>query len=114
MLGEGARTDADALRYLASYQNAIRAIASGADPKGACERNDGISIKLSALHPRYEDAQKAVLLLFYEATRTPDSPAPRAIDVAAFKWGTRADLDPTQFPPADVGVLRKVAARVAG
>jgi RHH-type transcriptional regulator, proline utilization regulon repressor / proline dehydrogenase / delta 1-pyrroline-5-carboxylate dehydrogenase len=57
MLGEGARTDADALRYLQSYQNAIRAIATQADSSRACEINDGISIKLSALHPRYEDAQ---------------------------------------------------------
>ena len=58
MLGEGARTGADALKYLASYQNAIRSIAKGAEPQGACEKNDGISIKLSALHPRYEDAHK--------------------------------------------------------
>ena len=57
MLGEGARTDADALRYLASYQNAIAAIARTADPKRLPSQNDGISIKLSALHPRYEDAQ---------------------------------------------------------
>ena len=57
MLGEGARTDADALRYLASYQNAIAAIARTADPQRAPSQNDGISIKLSALHPRYEDAQ---------------------------------------------------------
>jgi len=57
MLGEGARTDADALKYLASYQNAIQSIATHAQPTGACEQNDGISIKLSALHPRYEDAQ---------------------------------------------------------
>lgn len=56
MLGEGARTEHDAKRYLDSYRNAIRVIAEttkGADP---AER-DGISIKLSALHPRYEDAQ---------------------------------------------------------
>ena len=59
MLGEGARTDADALKYLASYQDAIKSIATGSDSTGACERNDGISIKLSALHPRYEDAQMA-------------------------------------------------------
>lgn len=59
MLGEGARTDADALHYLASYQNAIKSIAVHADAKRACEKNDGISIKLSALHPRYEDAQHA-------------------------------------------------------
>ena len=56
MLGEGARTNADALRYLASYQNAIESIAQQANASGACASNDGISIKLSALHPRYEDA----------------------------------------------------------
>jgi RHH-type proline utilization regulon transcriptional repressor/proline dehydrogenase/delta 1-pyrroline-5-carboxylate dehydrogenase len=58
MLGEGARTDADALRYLGSYTHAIHAIAGGADAARAPEHNDGISIKLSALHPRYEDAQR--------------------------------------------------------
>ena len=57
MLGEGARTDADALRYLASYQHAIAAISRTADPTRAPSQNDGISIKLSALHPRFEDAQ---------------------------------------------------------
>lgn len=57
MLGEGARTDADAMRYLESYVNAINSIATRADRTGAPEQNDGISIKLSALHPRYEDAQ---------------------------------------------------------
>lgn len=59
MLGEGARTDADALRYLDSYTHAIGAIAAGADAARAPEHNDGISIKLSALHPRYEYAQHA-------------------------------------------------------
>ena len=57
MLGEGARTDEDALRYLKSYQDAIECIATNAIKTGALEENDGISIKLSALHPRYEDAQ---------------------------------------------------------
>ena len=55
MLGEGARTADDAERYFHSYQQAIAAIASQAD--GDERGNDGISIKLSALHPRYEDAQ---------------------------------------------------------
>ncbi|MDO8905727.1 L-glutamate gamma-semialdehyde dehydrogenase [Hydrogenophaga sp.] len=59
MLGEGARTDADALRYLASYQSAITAIARTANPARSPVQNDGISIKLSALHPRFEDAQHA-------------------------------------------------------
>jgi RHH-type transcriptional regulator, proline utilization regulon repressor / proline dehydrogenase / delta 1-pyrroline-5-carboxylate dehydrogenase len=59
MLGEGARTENDALKYLVSYTNAIKSIATRARSDWACERNDGISIKLSALHPRYEDAQHA-------------------------------------------------------
>jgi RHH-type transcriptional regulator, proline utilization regulon repressor / proline dehydrogenase / delta 1-pyrroline-5-carboxylate dehydrogenase len=58
MLGEGARTDEDAQRYLASYSQAIDAIATRADTRGAVEANDGISIKLSALHPRYEAFQR--------------------------------------------------------
>ncbi len=62
MLGEGARTAADAQRYLASYEDAIQSIAARADAQRACEENDGISIKLSALHPRYEDAQHARVL----------------------------------------------------
>ena len=62
MLGEGARTDHDALRYLASYQNGIEAIGERAGVDRRVERNDGISIKLSALHPRYEDAQRERVL----------------------------------------------------
>jgi RHH-type proline utilization regulon transcriptional repressor/proline dehydrogenase/delta 1-pyrroline-5-carboxylate dehydrogenase len=57
MLGEGARTDADALNYLKSYTDAINFIAGHTSKTGPLESNDGISIKLSALHPRYEDAQ---------------------------------------------------------
>ncbi|MFZ2329651.1 MAG: proline dehydrogenase family protein, partial [Rhodoferax sp.] len=59
MLGEGARTDADAQRYLKSYTDAIESIATQVDSTRAIEQNDGISIKLSALHPRFEDAQSA-------------------------------------------------------
>jgi RHH-type proline utilization regulon transcriptional repressor/proline dehydrogenase/delta 1-pyrroline-5-carboxylate dehydrogenase len=58
MLGEGARTAADAQRYLAHYEAAIEAIATQADPGRPVEQNDGISIKLSALHPRYEALQQ--------------------------------------------------------
>ena len=59
MLGEGARTEADAQKYLASYKNAIESIVASASIDWATELNDGISIKLSALHPRYEDAQRS-------------------------------------------------------
>jgi RHH-type proline utilization regulon transcriptional repressor/proline dehydrogenase/delta 1-pyrroline-5-carboxylate dehydrogenase len=62
MLGEGARTDADAQRYLKSYTDAIESIAAHASKSGAIEQNDGISIKLSALHPRFEDAQSQRVL----------------------------------------------------
>ena len=48
MLGEGARTEADAQRYLASYLNAIQTIAAS-KTAGGPESADGISIKLSAL-----------------------------------------------------------------
>ncbi len=58
MLGEGARTQAQALAYLDSYGGAIQAIAAKASQRLRCEQNDGISIKLSALHPRYEELQR--------------------------------------------------------
>ncbi len=62
MLGEGARTAADAQRSLESYTDAIKKIANNAESTGATDKNDGISIKLSALHPRYEDAQRERVL----------------------------------------------------
>ncbi|WP_103332674.1 bifunctional proline dehydrogenase/L-glutamate gamma-semialdehyde dehydrogenase PutA [Pseudotabrizicola formosa] len=57
MLGEAARTEADARRYHLAYSKAISAIAGAA--KGHDIRaNPGISVKLSALHPRYEVAKR--------------------------------------------------------
>ena len=53
MLGEGARTAADAERYFNSYASAIEAIGGTADDRPLPDR-PGISVKLSALHPRYE------------------------------------------------------------
>ena len=50
MLGEAARTFPDAARYFAAYEQAIRAIGK------ASEAGHSISVKLSALHPRYEVA----------------------------------------------------------
>ncbi len=58
MLGEGARTERDAQRYLESYRKAIAAIAAGRVAPSPM-LGDGISIKLSALFSRYEDAQRA-------------------------------------------------------
>ena len=53
MLGEGARTAADAKRYLNSYASAIEAIGRTAGRRPLPDR-PGISVKLSALHPRFE------------------------------------------------------------
>ncbi|SFQ97162.1 L-proline dehydrogenase /delta-1-pyrroline-5-carboxylate dehydrogenase [Enterobacter sp. kpr-6] len=56
MLGEAALTQADAQAYMISYQQAIHAIGKASNGRGIYE-GPGISIKLSALHPRYSRAQ---------------------------------------------------------
>lgn len=56
MLGEAALTEEDALRYLKSYENAIHAIGKQSSGRGIYD-GPGISIKLSALHPRYVRAK---------------------------------------------------------
>ena len=59
MLGEAARTQKDALRYLESYQQAIAEIATTVanDGKQVYDR-PGLSVKLTALHPRFKWTQK--------------------------------------------------------
>ena len=56
MLGEAALTAADAKRYASDYEKAIHAIGRASGDRGIFE-GPGISIKLSALHPRYSRAQ---------------------------------------------------------
>lgn len=56
MLGEAAMTEEDAGRYFQDYINAIHAIGKDASGAGVYAGN-GISVKLSALHPRYQRAQ---------------------------------------------------------
>ncbi len=61
MLGEAARSAADAERYADRYRQALAAI--GANVAGReLHRAPSISVKLSALHPRYEEAQRARVL----------------------------------------------------
>lgn len=57
MLGEAALTAADAERYFKSYMQAIEAIGKSAEMAGNVYQKPGISIKLSALHPRYQEGQ---------------------------------------------------------
>ncbi|WP_100656241.1 bifunctional proline dehydrogenase/L-glutamate gamma-semialdehyde dehydrogenase PutA [Alteromonas flava] len=53
MLGEGARNSKDAQRYYEAYETAIHAIGKAAAGRGP-RKSPGISVKLSAIHPRYE------------------------------------------------------------
>ncbi len=61
MLGEGARSAADAERYLAAYAAAIDAIGKSARDT-ALPARPGISVKLSALHPRFEAVSRERVL----------------------------------------------------
>ena len=72
MLGEGARTAADAERYFNSYAAAIEAIGRAADDRPLPDR-PGISVKLSALHPRFEAVSRR---------RVMTELVPRLIDLA--------------------------------
>jgi 8-oxo-dGTP diphosphatase len=93
----------------------------GEDPRDALRRelNEELGIDIAVgeivdvTFHRYEEVQKAVLLMFFETARLASSPEPRAIDVAAFAWLRAGDLRPERFPPADVEVLRKVRDRLA-
>ncbi len=96
-------------------------VEAGEDPRAALIRELdeelGIAVTVGEIvdvtFHRYDDADKAVLLLFFEARRTAASPEPRAIDVAEVAWFDASRLDPGQFPPADVAVLAKVRARLS-
>ena len=72
MLGEGARTADDAARYFNSYASAIEAIGRTAGDRPLPDR-PGISVKLSALHPRFEAVSRA---------RVMSELVPRLIDLA--------------------------------
>ncbi|WP_334446595.1 bifunctional proline dehydrogenase/L-glutamate gamma-semialdehyde dehydrogenase PutA [Bradyrhizobium sp. AZCC 1610] len=72
MLGEGARTVEDAARYFNSYASAIDAIGRRAEDRPLPDR-PGISVKLSALHPRFEAVSRA---------RVMSELVPRLIDLA--------------------------------
>ena len=62
---------------------------------------------------RYADADKSVLLLFFDAILDERSPRPRALDVAEVSWLPAHELEPASFPPADREVLRKIRERIA-
>jgi RHH-type proline utilization regulon transcriptional repressor/proline dehydrogenase/delta 1-pyrroline-5-carboxylate dehydrogenase len=107
MLGEGARTEHDAERYLASYSNAIKSIARG-QVAASPEIADGISIKLSALFSRYEDGQRE--RVFAELL-------PRVwtlvVQAAEANLNLTIDAEETDRLELSLDVLDALAARIA-
>jgi len=83
MLGEAALTTKDATTFFHAYCDAIRGIAIHANST-SIENNPGISIKLSALHPRYELAQK---------TRVMEELVPRVRELAVLAKGSNMGLN---------------------
>jgi len=85
MLGEAALTAADALRYRDAYARAIDAIGKAAGGSSIFDAAS-ISVKLSALHPRYESAQR-------ERVMTELVPVLRDLAVRARKAGIALTVD---------------------
>lgn len=96
MLGEGARTDADAKHYLQAYRAAISVIGEAKDDNHLA----GISVKLSALHPRYEPHQDLSVLI------------ERALSLAVFarSYGIGFTIDAEEASRLDIslGVIEAV------
>jgi RHH-type transcriptional regulator, proline utilization regulon repressor / proline dehydrogenase / delta 1-pyrroline-5-carboxylate dehydrogenase len=71
MLGEGAITQGDADRYFDAYKNAITFLAGHVGKGASVATVHGLSVKLSALHPRYEYAKRATCVpILIEKVRT--------------------------------------------
>jgi RHH-type proline utilization regulon transcriptional repressor/proline dehydrogenase/delta 1-pyrroline-5-carboxylate dehydrogenase len=103
MLGEAARTMEDAERYFDAYRGAIAAIGAAAKGKGVV-RGPGISVKLSALHARYEVAQ---------AKRVMDELVPRlkalAKDAAAADIGLTIDAEEADRLDLSLDVIEAIS-----
>lgn len=100
MLGEGARTYADARRYFESYANAIDVIGKAISQDGSSADiylANGISIKLSALHPRYEYAQKAGVM-------TELLPRIRTLALAAKQYSIGLSIDAEEAHRLDLSL----------
>ena len=96
MLGEGARTRQDAQRYLQSYEHAIDVIGTAAAGRPAHETSS-ISIKLSALEPRYT-------LLQHERVMQRLVPLVRALADRAAKLGIQLTIDAEEADRLDLSL----------
>ncbi|GMU47529.1 MAG: hypothetical protein AMXMBFR26_23110 [Porticoccaceae bacterium] len=104
MLGEAARTAADAEAYLSAYHEAIRSVREQT-AAGPIEARPGVSVKLSALHPRYEFAQRARLLDQLLPRLRELCRAARAADIAL-----TLDAEEAERLPLQIELLEAVGA----
>ena len=104
MLGEAAMTAADAERYAGAYEHAIHAIGRASAGRGAMG-GPGISVKLSALHPRYSRTQRERVMaeLLPEITK---------LAVLAKRYGIGFNIDAEEADRLDLSlaVLERLAA----
>ncbi len=96
MLGEGARTEEDAKRYFEAYAEAIRQIGT-ANRADSVMTADGISVKLSALHPRYQYSQ-------HDAVMTELLTRIRALAVAASGYNIGLSIDAEEAARLDLSL----------
>lgn len=102
MLGEGARTEKDAQRYYDSYVHAIDVIGKAAKGKGP-RKSPGISVKLSAIHPRYD-------LLKYERVMHEIPAKLKALCLMAKKYdiGLTVDAEESERLDLSLDIIEKV------
>jgi len=96
MLGEAARTMDDAKGYFRQYRNAIKKIGETAQGRGPIN-GPGISVKLSALHPRYEVAN-------HERVMDELLPRLRALCVDAAKYDIGLNIDAEEADRLDISI----------
>ncbi|NRA84891.1 MAG: bifunctional proline dehydrogenase/L-glutamate gamma-semialdehyde dehydrogenase PutA, partial [Gammaproteobacteria bacterium] len=96
MLGEGARTMKDADRYFDAYVTAIEAIGQAAAGRGP-QKSPGISIKLSAIHPRYEFSHR-------ERVMAELVPRLKQLALAAKKWNIGFTVDAEEADRLDISM----------
>lgn len=103
MLGEAALTAVDAARYLEAYMDAIDSIGAQVKGKGDVYTNPGISIKLSALHPRYQESQ-------YESVMAtlPDNLLALCLRAKAANIGLTIDAEESERLEISLDVIEKV------
>ncbi|MBL4595086.1 MAG: proline dehydrogenase family protein, partial [Robiginitomaculum sp.] len=107
MLGEGARTRADAERYFERYANAIHEVGKARGP-GTVREVSGVSVKLSALHPRYEAVKQQ---------RVEDELYPKLLELAklakGYDIGFCLDAEEADRLVLSLGLLERLAAEEA-